>query len=121
MPGEQHSFGVRLVEEHLLRAGWKVNATLNAREDEIRNLVSADYYDFVGISLTSERLLPALRSAIRCVRTYSRNRKVRLAVGGVLFAGRNAASFGIDVDAVVNDARQAVIQADKWYDLAEIE
>ncbi|WP_421694588.1 cobalamin B12-binding domain-containing protein [Aestuariivirga sp.] len=121
VPGEQHSFGVRLVEEHLLRAGWKVNATLRSREDDIRNLVSADYYDFVGISLTSDRLLPALRSAIRCVRTYSRNREVRIAVGGVLFTGHTAATLGLDVDAVVHDAREAVVQAENWYGLAEVE
>lgn len=120
-PGEQHTFGVRLVEEHLLLAGWKVVTSLAASQDEVGRLVSADYYDFVGISLTSARLLPALRSAIRSVRTYSRNRAVRIAVGGVLFAGRNSGTAGIDADAFIVDAQETVIQAERWYGMADVE
>lgn len=121
VPGEQHSFGVRLVEEHLLRAGWKASAVLVPTEEDIRALVLANYYDFVGISLTSDRLLPDLRSAIRCVRTYSRNPRARIMVGGVLFNGRLSPPTGIDADAIVQDARQAVAQAEDWLGMAETE
>ena len=121
VPGEQHTFGVRLVEEHLLRAGWRVTATLKASQDEIGRRVSADYYDFVGFSVTSDRLLPALRSAIRSVRTYSRNRDIRIVVGGVLFAGHDYDTRDIDADAIVTDARQAVLQAEAWRGLARLE
>lgn len=121
VPGEQHSFGVRLVEEHLLRAGWKVCALHSPSEEEIRALVLENYFDFVGVSLTSDRLLPALRSAIRCVRTYSRNPQVRIVVGGVLFIGRSSLPTGIDADAIVQDARQAVAQAEDWLGMAETE
>ena len=105
---------VRIVEEHLLRAGWKVSALLNPAEPEVVRLVSGEYFDFVGFSLTSDRLIPGLRSAIRNVRAASRNKDVRIVVGGVLFAGRDMAPSDIDADAIVNDAQEAVAQASEW-------
>ncbi len=121
VPGEQHTFGIRLVEEHLLRAGWRVTAILRSTEAEIPRLVSAEIFDFVGFSLTSERLLPALRSAIRSVRMSSRNKAVRIVVGGVLFDGRSIAPHDVDADAIVKDAQDAVNQANEWSGLAGVE
>ena len=39
-PGEQHTFGLRVVEEFLLRDGWEVRSNLRASEDEVVQLVS---------------------------------------------------------------------------------
>ena len=121
VPGEQHTFGLRVVEEHLLRAGWRVDIYLAASEADIARLASDEPYDFVGFSLSSERLLPALRSAIRSLRSSSRNRNVRIAVGGVLFDGRDVAPGDIDADAIVMDAQDAVTQANDWSGLAGVE
>jgi methanogenic corrinoid protein MtbC1 len=121
VPGEQHTFGIRLVEEHLLRAGWQVTTVLRSTEAEIPSLVAGEIFDFVGFSITSERLLPALRSAIRSVRTSSRNKSVRIVVGGVLFDGREIVPSDIDADAIVKDAQDAVNQAKQWSGLAGVE
>lgn len=121
VPGEQHSFGVRLVEEHMLRAGWKVTATLRASEEEVARLVAAEDYDIVGFSVTADRLLPALRSVIRTVRSNSRNRNVRIIVGGVLFAGHCISAADLEVDVIVSDAQEAVAIASQWSSLAEVE
>lgn len=121
VPGEQHTFGLRVVEEHLLRAGWKVSAYMKASEPEITRLVADEPFDFVGFSISSERLLPALRSAIRSLRSSSRNQGVRIAVGGVLFDGRDIAPSDIDADAIVTDAQDAVNQASEWSGLAGVE
>lgn len=121
VPGEQHTFGLRVVEEHLLRAGWKVSAYMKASEQDITRLAAEELFDFVGFSLSSERLLPALRSAIRSLRSSSRNRNVRIAVGGVLFDGRDIAPGDIDADAVLGDAQDAVNQANEWSGLVGVE
>lgn len=119
--GEQHTFGIRLVEEHLLRAGWQVTALFKVTEAEITRLVADEHFDFVGFSLSSERLLPGLQSAIRCLRSSSRNQHVQVAVGGVLFDGRDIAPRDIDADAIVMDAQDAVHQATEWSGLAGVE
>jgi len=121
VPGEQHTFGLRLVEEHLLRAGWKVSSLLRVSEAEAVRLVSEEHFEFIGFSLSSERLLPTLRSAIRDLRSSSRNRNIRVAVGGVLFDGRDIAPRDIDADAIITDAWDAVHQANEWSGLAGVE
>ena len=41
-PGEQHTFGLRVVEEFLLRDGWEVRSNLRATEHDILHLVAED-------------------------------------------------------------------------------
>ncbi|MCA3559673.1 MAG: cobalamin B12-binding domain-containing protein [Aestuariivirga sp.] len=121
VPGEQHTFGLRVVEEHLLRAGWKVTVHIAAGEADIARLAAEEFYDFVGLSLSSERLLPALRQAARSLRPAARNRNLRIAAGGVLFDGLDLAPGEIGADAIVTDARDAVNQAQEWSSLAGAE
>lgn len=120
VPGEQHCFGLRVVEEFLLRDGWRVRLAQVEDEADLRRLVAADAYDFVGFSISGVRLLPALCSAIREVRTVSRNRNTRIMVGGAIFAGEVGGVFETGADATVRDAREAVTQANRWYDLAGV-
>jgi methanogenic corrinoid protein MtbC1 len=120
VPGEQHVLGLRMVEEFLMRDGWLVRCTPVANVEQLRQLVAADPYDFVGFSISGERLLPALRSAIREVRVASRNRSVRIMVGGVAFAGQDRSTHPIDADAFIGDAREAVAQAKRWHALAGV-
>lgn len=114
-PGEQHTFGLRVVEEFLLRDGWDVRSDLTADEDDIIRLVSEDDYLFVGLSLSGHRLLPALRSAIGNIRKYSRNRNVRVMVGGVYFAENPNDVNDSGADVAINDPLQAVEKANEWH------
>lgn len=117
-PGEQHSFGLRLVEEFLLRDGWQVTARLSATEPEIIRLISSEPYDIVGFSLAGERLLPALRTVIGGVRAATRNPDLRILAGGVLFAAGGPTAAELGADAVAADAAEAVQQANGWLALA---
>jgi methanogenic corrinoid protein MtbC1 len=120
VPGEQHVLGLRMVEEFLMRDGWRVRCTPVANAEQLRQLVAADAYEFVGFSVSGDRLLPALRQAIREVRAASRNRNVRIMVGGAVFSGQDRSSPPIDADAVVEDAHAAVAQAKRWHALAGV-
>jgi len=120
VPGEQHVLGLRMVEEFLMRDGWRVRCTPVASGEQLRQLVAADLFDFVGFSLSGERLLPALRSAIRDVRAASRNRNVRIMVGGVVFTAQGRGTPPVDADALVGDAHEAVAQAKRWSALAGV-
>lgn len=119
-PGEQHSFGLRLVEELLRRDGWQVTARLAATEPEILRLIASEPFDFVGFSLAGERLLPALRRITGAVRAAARNPDIRIMAGGVLFAGGGPTAADAGADAVAADARQAVLQANRWLALAGV-
>lgn len=119
-PGEQHVFGLRVVEEFLLRDGWDIDCRLQASLNDILYMVRDEAYDFIGFSLSGERLLEPLASAIRLVRLNSRNRAIRIMVGGVYFADRPETECEIDADAVTRDARSAVAKANEWHEAARI-
>jgi methanogenic corrinoid protein MtbC1 len=120
VPGEQHVFGVRMVEELLLRDGWRVRSLQAAREHQAGQIVADEAYDFVGFSMSGDRLLPALRQAIREVRAQSRNPAVRIMVGGVAFSGQDRTSPPADWDALASDAHEAVALARRWRALAGV-
>lgn len=120
LQGEQHIFGLRVVEEFLLRDGWDVRCVLRPCAGELAQLAADDAYDIIGFSVSGERLLPALRQAIREVRSASRNRGVRIMVGGVLFAGPAPCEHPCDADATVRDAEEAVARANEWHALAGV-
>lgn len=120
VPGEQHVLGLRMVEELLLRDGWRVRTIQTASDTQAGQAASEEVYDFVGFSMSGERLLPALRSVIREVRAQSRNRGVRIMVGGVAFSGQARLTPPLDADAVVSDAQEAVAQARRWHALAGV-
>jgi methylmalonyl-CoA mutase cobalamin-binding subunit len=113
-PGEQHTFGLRIVEEFLLRDGWHVRSNLRADRDEIVDLAAEDDYQVVGFSLSGELLLGELAGVIRDVRRSSQNRTIRVIVGGVIFHEHPHLLGIVDADAIAFDAQHAVSLANKW-------
>jgi methanogenic corrinoid protein MtbC1 len=113
-PGEQHTFGLRIVEEFLLRDGWDVRSNLKASHVETIELVSASYFDFIGFTLSGEVLLQSLTSAIADTRRMSHNRTIRVMVGGVIFSEHPELLGKVGADAIAHDAHDAVRQAGIW-------
>lgn len=113
-PGEQHMFGLRILEEFLLRDGWDVRCNLRINESDIIDLVSEDDYVFAGFSLSHEDLLKPLASAIQMVRDTSRNRDIKVMVGGVIFVDHPELVSNVGADALGRDAKEAVFLAKQW-------
>jgi MerR family transcriptional regulator, light-induced transcriptional regulator len=114
VPGEQHTLGLRMVEEFLLREGWQVDSRPNISEDDIKELVAADHYDFVGMSLSGESFVDRMISAISSVRSSSKNRHINVMVGGVIFYEQPYLVAKCGADAYAEDASGAVRQANTW-------
>lgn len=120
VPGEHHTFGLRIVEELLLRDGWNVRLVPVPEEHAAGQLAAADHYDFIGFSVGGLRLIPALRQAIAAVRAQSRNRNVRIIVGGVGLSGPVPVTPPLDADAVAADAQDAIALVRRWCATAEV-
>ena len=114
VPGEQHTLGLRMVEEFLLREGWAVDSRPNISEDEIKELVSSENYDFVGMSLSGELFVDSMISAIMSVKSASKNRHIHVMVGGVIFYEQPYLIAKCGADAYAEDASGAVRQANTW-------
>jgi methanogenic corrinoid protein MtbC1 len=113
-PGEAHSFGLRLVQEFLLRESWNVTNRLVASCDELEALVASQYYDFAGLSLSGETLIEALASAIQTIKSKSRNRHIRIIVGGHIFTEQPNLVAHCGADAFASDAPSGVAIVNGW-------
>ena len=104
-PGDQHSFGLAMVADFFRRAGWAESAA------DLTRLVRDRWFAVVGFSASCDQRLDSLGPAIRHVRRTSRNRQIRVMVGGPSFIANPALVALIGADATAADGREAVIQA----------
>lgn len=113
-PGEQHTFGLRLVQEFLLREGWSVTNRSCENAEELAKVVSETHFDMVGLSLSGGALIEPFLSAIRTIRRETANRGVKVIVGGHLFVERPDLIETCGSDAYAVDAPATVRIANGW-------
>lgn len=117
-PGDQHYFGVTMVERFLLAAGWKVQAELSGTADDIAEVARCNWFAVAGFTMGSEQLIDSLKSTIEQVRQGSRNPSIGIMVGGPLFTANPGLAVEVGADATAANAPGAVLVAQKLFDLA---
>jgi methanogenic corrinoid protein MtbC1 len=85
LPGEQHSLGLFMVAEFFVRDGWGVHVGPPLAEDALMAELSSGWYDVVGFSVSCDSRIDNLKREIRRVRKASKNKDVRILVGGRAF------------------------------------
>lgn len=108
---EQHTLGLAVVREMLLGAGWRVELVNVAHMGQATELVAAEWYDLVGVSLSNDDLLDQLTSAISAMRRGSQNQSIGVLVGGASFNGRPDRGSLVGADGAPGDGREAVRMA----------
>jgi methanogenic corrinoid protein MtbC1 len=116
-PGETHSFGLAMVSDFFGRAGWNVSGGPLTAGRDLSAWVGETWFAVVGFSVGCDASLDALAAGIRLVRRYSRNRRVRVMVGGPVFALHPETAARVGADATATDGRQAVAQANSLVSL----
>ncbi|GJE56416.1 cobalamin B12-binding domain-containing protein [Methylobacterium thuringiense] len=84
-PGEQHTFGLAIVEQFMRKAGWHVASGLASSPGQTAELVGSQWFGVVGLTLSREDHLDQLAGAIRAVREASLNPSIGVMVGGPVF------------------------------------
>ena len=112
-PGDQHNFGLLIVDEFLHRAGWDVCSMPAATHAEIERRVKREAFEIAGLSLSQEALLPDVESLIAHIRRVSLNPNIAVMVGGCVFSERPDLVAKVGADALAIDGRDAVVQAGK--------
>ena len=107
-PGEQHSFGLSIVDDAFRRAGWDVDCCGCGEERQLFRLASVNFYSVIGISISTERLLPPLTSLIAKLRMRSVNKSVIVIAGGSLAIEKPQAAIDVGFDFFAITARSAV-------------
>ena len=106
-PGEQHTFGLLIVAEFFLRAGWDVwGGPLAAKSDPIA-MVRDEWFDVVGLSASAEKLVGTLTRQISELRKASLNRNLAVMVGGKLFSDHPELTQEVGADISTGDGREA--------------
>jgi len=107
VPGEQHTLGIIMVGEFLLRDGWRVLVGAPWTEGDLLNMVANEWYDVIGFSVGTENRLSVLRRDIRRLKQASCNPNVQIMVGGQLFAEDASLADQVGANAIASDAREA--------------
>lgn len=116
-PGNQHSFGVAMVERFLLAAGWDVQAELTGTADEIAAVARDSWFAVAGLTIGSERQIDSLKKAIALLREQSCNRAIGIMVGGPIFTANPGIAYEVGADATAPNAPAAVLVAQKLFDV----
>jgi methanogenic corrinoid protein MtbC1 len=107
-PGEEHLFGLSVVDDAFRRAGWEVDCCGHGEAAEMLQLVAVNHYQVIGVSVSVDRHLPDLAAVVQKLKAKSLNRSVAVMAGGsmVMRAPQSATDAGFDMLAV--DAMSAV-------------
>ncbi len=107
LPGEQHTLGLILVAEFLMRDGFRVLVGAPWSEEDLLTQVRTEWFDVVGFSAGCDSRLSHLKREIARIRTASRNPNVRILVGGQVFSLEHELVKRVGADGWARDAKEA--------------
>lgn len=109
MPGEQHTFGLSVVETYFRRDGWDVQCETGMTRAELLQQVQQEHYDVVGISASADSSVSRLAPLIQACRDSSRNKVIRVIVGGCHFLAQPENALALGADLVARDGKEAIL------------
>lgn len=104
-PGEQHIFGITLLEELLRRDGWEV---LCEKPANVLESVRRRFVTMLGFTASDGDRVEGLTALIRTAREVSENRELLVIVGGRCFTNHPERVDEVGADLTAHDAREAV-------------
>ncbi len=110
-PGEQHTFGLLLLEDAFRRAGWRTWLDAAAEREDAVRAVSQDHFDVFGVSATSDTPVRRVAEVIAAVRRRSLNPRLFVLVGGRLFIDNPELAAEVGADAAPHTAADALSAA----------
>lgn len=119
-PGDQHFFGVTMVERFLEGSGWKVQTETAACAEEIAEAARTRWFAVAGLTAGSTHMIDSLSETIGLIRKRSQNPHIGIMVGGPLFAEDPSLVAAVGVDATAPSAPTAVLVAQKLSDAASV-
>ncbi|MDP4003793.1 B12-binding domain-containing protein [Methylobacterium sp. NEAU K] len=115
-PGESHHFGLSIVASFFREAGWDVTTAIPGPALDPMELLQAEWFDVVGLSLSCDVFLSALSGTVSAVRRASCNPEIRVIVGGPYFARYGGEAGIVGADACAPDGCLAPATAEALLD-----
>lgn len=111
LPGEQHTLGLIMVAEFLIRDGFRVHVGAPWSEADLLTMVRTEWFDVIGFSAGCESRLSVLKREIHRIRATSRNPNVQVLVGGQVFSLDPELVERVGADGWARDARESPVVA----------
>lgn len=80
-PGAQHSMGLFMLSEFFKRAGWVVTVAVPQDVSDFKKMFVSDWFDAVGISISTDRHLATLQTLLPQLKEASDNLNLQVFVG----------------------------------------
>ncbi len=111
-PGDQHSFGLVMIEDFFRRAGWRTWSAPDAALPDLCAIVERQWFELIGLTVSNEEHLAALPKLLRELRQRSQNPAVGIMVGGKIFSDRPELADSAGADATAADGPHALAVAE---------
>lgn len=111
LPGEQHTLGLIMVAEFLIRDGFRVHVGTPWSEADLLTMVRTEWFDLIGFSAGCESRLSVLKREIHHIRSNSRNPNVQVLVGGQVFSLDPTLVERVGADGWAKDAQESPVIA----------
>ena len=103
-PGAQHSLGLFMLSEFFKRAGWAVTVAVPQDVGDFKQLFLSDWFDAVGISVSTDRHLQTLNTLLPQLRDASDNLNLHVFVGGPMAYAAPELLKGLAAKVLAEDA-----------------
>ena len=111
-PGDQHSFGLVMVEDFFRRAGWRTWSAPDAALPHLCSIVGRQWFEMIGLTVSTAEHLGGLPDMLRALREASQNPAVAIMVGGQIFSEHPELAARAGADATAVDAAAALVTAE---------
>ena len=107
-PGSMHLLGVTIVGDIFKRAGANVVIEVSSTQEELARATANEWFDVIGVSVSTEAQLLGLKSLVQDLRKSSGNPNVKVLLGGPIFLLIDATADMFDADVISNNAQDVL-------------
>ena len=113
VPGNQHLFGLLIVRELFMRAGWSVVMPGGNSASALIDAVRETRFTVVGLSVGGTDALPACHKLVHSLRIESANPDMMVIVGGQGIQQATAETRRLGADLIARDGREGLDQIER--------
>jgi len=117
-PGAQHSMGLFMLSEFFKRAGWVVTVAVPQDVSDFKKMFVSDWFDAVGISISTDRHLATLQTLLPQMKEASDNLNLQVFVGGPMAFSAPDLLKALPAQLVAADAPETVVCVTKGMPLS---
>jgi MerR family transcriptional regulator, light-induced transcriptional regulator len=109
--GDDHGFGLLVLEDHFKADGWTTKVSFAPRIEETLSTLAQSHLDVVALSVACTDSYTAIASQVRRMRQASRNSDLIVMVGGAAFIDKPSHALALGADGAASDAADSVATA----------